>query len=85
MNGLLMAFALGGYLLMKMHGFALAATVLIGATLVRLTSGPALLQLASLWNWWLGGQIARRSFSIDGPSPQHLNAISSREESEVRP
>ena len=48
------AFALGGFLLMKMLGFALAATVLIDATVVRMAIGPALLRLAGRWNWWPG-------------------------------
>jgi RND superfamily putative drug exporter len=48
------AFALGGFLLMKMLGFALAVTVLIDATVVRMAIGPALLRLAGRWNWWPG-------------------------------
>ena len=39
---------------MKMLGFALAATVLIDATVVRMAIGPALLRLAGRWNWWPG-------------------------------
>jgi uncharacterized membrane protein YdfJ with MMPL/SSD domain len=37
-----------------MLGFALAATVLLDATLVRMAVGPALLRLAGRWNWWPG-------------------------------
>ena len=46
------AFTLGGFLLMKMLGFALAVAVLLDATLVRFVIGPALLRLAGEWNWW---------------------------------
>ena len=48
------AFILGDFLLIKMLGFALAVTVLIDATLVRLAIGPALIRLAGRWNWWPG-------------------------------
>jgi RND superfamily putative drug exporter len=48
------AFALQDFLLMKMLGFALAVTVFIDATLVRMAIGPALLRLAGRWNWWPG-------------------------------
>ena len=37
-----------------MLGVALAAAVLIDATLVRVAIGPALLTLAGRWNWWPG-------------------------------
>ena len=46
------AFTLGGFLLIKMLGFALAVAVLLDATLVRFVIGPALLRLAGEWNWW---------------------------------
>ncbi len=48
------AFVLGDFLLIKMLGFALAVTVFIDATLVRLAIGPALIRLAGRWNWWPG-------------------------------
>jgi len=47
-------FALGDFLVVKILGFALAAAVLIDATLVRMAIGPALLLLAGRWNWWPG-------------------------------
>jgi RND superfamily putative drug exporter len=46
------SFMLGDFVLMKMLGFALAAAVLLDATLIRLVVGPALLQLAGRYNWW---------------------------------
>jgi RND superfamily putative drug exporter len=48
------AFTLGDVLIIKMLGFALAVTVLLDATIVRMVVGPALLQLAGRWNWWPG-------------------------------
>ncbi len=51
------AFMFGGFLLIKMLGFALAVTVLIDATLVRVAIGPALFRLAGRWNWWPGNPI----------------------------
>jgi putative drug exporter of the RND superfamily len=48
------AFTLGGFVLMKMLGFALAVAVLIDATVIRMAVGPALLRLAGRWNWWPG-------------------------------
>jgi len=48
------SFMLGGFVLMKMLGFALAVAVLLDATLIRLAIGPALLQLAGRYNWWPG-------------------------------
>jgi RND superfamily putative drug exporter len=50
------AFMLGGFVLMKMLGFALAVAVLLDATVVRLVIGPALLRLAGRYNWWPGGR-----------------------------
>ncbi len=50
------AFAFGGFLPVKMLGFALAAAVLIDATLVRVALGPALMSIAGRWNWWPGRQ-----------------------------
>ena len=46
------AFALGDFVLVKILGVALAAAVVLDATLVRLAVGPALLALAGRWNWW---------------------------------
>ena len=46
------AFTLGGFLVVQMLGFTLAAAVFIDATAVRMVVGPALLQLAGDWNWW---------------------------------
>ncbi|MEO6527475.1 MAG: MMPL family transporter, partial [Gemmatimonadaceae bacterium] len=50
------AFALGGFVLVKILGVALAAAVVLDATLVRLAVGPALLALAGRWNWWPGSR-----------------------------
>ncbi len=48
------AFALGGFVLVKMLGFALAVAVFLDATIIRIAIGPALLRLAGRWNWWPG-------------------------------
>jgi RND superfamily putative drug exporter len=48
------AFAIGGFLPVKMLGFALSVAVLLDATLVRMVIGPALLRIAGRWNWWPG-------------------------------
>ena len=53
------AFTLGGFVLVKILGFALAAAVLLDVTVVRVALGPALLALAGRWNWWPGGGSAR--------------------------
>ena len=54
------AFALGDFVLVQILGVALAAAVVLDATLVRLAVGPALMALGGRWNWWPGGR-ARRS------------------------
>ncbi|HEX7981305.1 MAG TPA: MMPL family transporter [Gemmatimonadaceae bacterium] len=51
------AFALGDFVLVKILGVALAAAVVLDATLVRLAVGPALLALAGRWNWWPGARL----------------------------
>ena len=53
------AFTLGELLLVKVMGFALAAAVLLDATVVRMAIGPALLRLAGRWNWWPGDRLHR--------------------------
>jgi RND superfamily putative drug exporter len=53
------AFTLGDVLLIQMLGFALAAAVLIDATIVRMAIAPALLRLAGRWNWWPGSLSSR--------------------------
>ena len=57
------AFALGKFLMIRMLGLALAVTVLVDATLVRVAIGPALLALAGRWNWWPG---ERRTAVVPG-------------------
>jgi len=52
MIAVFIAFTLGGFLVVQMLGFTLAAAVFIDATVVRMVVGPALLQLAGDWNWW---------------------------------
>jgi uncharacterized membrane protein YdfJ with MMPL/SSD domain len=42
-------------LLIRMLGFALAVSVLLDATVIRVAIGPALLRLDGRWNWWPGG------------------------------
>ncbi len=46
------AFASSGFLLVRVLGTALAAAVVLDATIVRLALGPALVALAGRWNWW---------------------------------
>jgi RND superfamily putative drug exporter len=53
------SFILGKFLLIKMLGVALAVTVLLDATVVRMAIGPALLVLAGRWNWWPGTSTGR--------------------------
>jgi RND superfamily putative drug exporter len=55
------AFAFGEFLIMQMLGVALAAAVLLDATLVRVVLGPALLALAGRWNWWPGDRGGHRA------------------------
>ncbi|MES2178360.1 MAG: MMPL family transporter [Gemmatimonadota bacterium] len=62
------AFALGEFVIVKILGVALAAAVVLDATLIRLAVGPALLTIAGRWNWWpatASGQ-SDRSRSLDG-------------------
>jgi RND superfamily putative drug exporter len=47
-------FVFGDFILIKILGFALAAAVLLDATVIRLAVGPALVRLAGRWNWWPG-------------------------------
>jgi RND superfamily putative drug exporter len=47
------SFLLSSILLMKELGFALAAAVLIDATIVRIVLVPATMRLLGEWNWWL--------------------------------
>ena len=69
------AFTLGGFVLMKILGFALAVAVLLDVTIVRAAVGPALLALAGRWNWWPG----ERS-SVPAP-PRQLLGVSTQESS----
>lgn len=48
------AFTLGDFLVMQILGLALAVSVAVDATVVRVAIGPALLALAGRWNWWPG-------------------------------
>jgi len=45
---------MGGFLVIKILGFALSVAILFDATFVRLAIGPALLRLGGRWNWWPG-------------------------------
>lgn len=53
------AFLLSPILAIKELGFALAAAVLIDATLIRVVLVPATMRLLGDWNWWLPGPLAR--------------------------
>src|SRR5205823_13849219 len=48
------SFTLGDFLVMQILGLALAVSVALDATVVRVAIGPALLALAGRWNWWPG-------------------------------
>ena len=41
-------------LVAQLLGFALAAAVLLDATLIRMVLVPAIMNLAGKWNWWPG-------------------------------
>ena len=63
------SFMLGGFVVMKMLGFALAVAVLLDATLIRLAIGPALLRLAGRYNWWPGPEARSKSSTSASPVP----------------
>ncbi|MGH7633237.1 MAG: MMPL family transporter, partial [Gemmatimonadaceae bacterium] len=65
------AFMQGGFLLMKMLGFALAAAVFIDATVVRMAVGPALLRLAGSWNWWPAALLPGEGQGDAAVRPEH--------------
>jgi len=67
------AFALGDFVLVQILGVALAAAVVLDATLVRLAVGPALLALAGRWNWWPGTP-ARRAGGASGRTGRRARA-----------
>ena len=86
------AFALGDFVLVKILGVALAAAVVLDATLVRLAVGPALLALAGQWNWWPGSRArplsAARTADTDrrgraAPRPSRPPAVSRTESGSV--
>ncbi len=76
------AFALGDFVLVKILGVALAAAVVLDATLVRLAVGPALLAIAGRWNWWPGttpsSRWATRPALLAVPRPPAPRAIQPR-------
>jgi RND superfamily putative drug exporter len=45
---------------LKTFGFAIAAALIIDATLIRLVLVPALMQIMGRWNWWLPGHRTAR-------------------------
>ena len=68
------AFMAGDFLLMKMLGFALAVSVLLDATVMRLAVSPALLALAGRWNWWPGDRRVVRAPSSMPAAPVRATA-----------
>jgi RND superfamily putative drug exporter len=50
------AFAFARIVIVQMIGLGLAVAVLVDATLIRSVLGPALMQVAGKWNWWIPGQ-----------------------------
>jgi RND superfamily putative drug exporter len=81
------AFALGDFVLVKILGVALAAAVVLDATLVRLAVGPALLALAGRWNWWpgSGGWTPRGRHVVDLRRSQRTRSPSRRATSASSP
>lgn len=59
------SFILSPLVLMKELGFALAAAVLIDASLVRMILVPATMRLLGDWNWWLPGWLGRRLPTVE--------------------
>ena len=53
------AFTLSSILVVKELGFALAAAVLVDATIVRIILVPATMRLLGDWNWWIPGWLER--------------------------
>ena len=72
------AFIFADFLLIKMLGFALAAAVLLDATVMRLAVSPALLALAGKWNWWPGYFLRPSPIPLRGPAlaPSHPQSAS---------
>lgn len=68
------AFMASDFLLMKMLGFALAVSVLLDATVMRLAVSPALLALAGRWNWWPGDRRAVRATTPVQTAPVRATA-----------
>lgn len=61
-----LGFVVGDLLVIKQAGFALAVTVLIDATLVRMLLVPATMTLLGRWNWWAPAPLRKlhRRFEI---------------------
>ena len=54
-----LGFVAGELMVIKQVGFALAVTVLIDATLVRMLLVPATMTVLGKWNWWAPGPLRR--------------------------
>lgn len=54
------AFAFTSLLEVQQIGFALAAAILVDATLIRILLVPATMRLMGRWNWWLPSWLDRR-------------------------
>ena len=52
-------FVAGDLIVIKQVGVALAVTVLVDATLVRMLLVPATMTLLGRWNWWAPAPLAR--------------------------
>jgi RND superfamily putative drug exporter len=53
------AFAFARVVIVQMIGLGLAVAVLVDATVIRSVLGPALMQVAGRWNWWVPGRAVR--------------------------
>jgi len=54
-----LGFVAGELMVIKQVGFALAVTVLIDATLVRMLLVPATMTVLGRWNWWAPAPLRR--------------------------
>lgn len=65
-----LGFVAGELMVIKQVGFALAVTVFIDATLVRMLLVPATMTVLGRWNWWAPAPLQRLQRRLAG-EPQH--------------
>lgn len=64
-----LGFVAGELMVIKQVGFALAVTVAVDATLVRMLLVPATMTLLGRWNWWAPQPLARLQRRLVGRGP----------------